>query len=498
MRSLGSLARRVSMGALCALVVVACGGGTSNGTGGGAGNPGGGGQGGGAAGGGGSAAGGQGAGGEGATGGGGMSTGPGTCADPFPLEVPSLVDGDTADGASQLSGGDTCAVPTGNGEEVVYALTVPEGVTQLVLTVTPGPAQDPQPDLAIYVRTECASPAGEVACKDVGFDGGQEVLGVAVTPGESLFVVVDSYLATSGGSFTLDVASVAPESACGDLLDDDLDGLTDCQDPDCAVLPLCEVGTGELGAACTLASECASIDGDPTCLDAANFGYPNGYCSELCDITLQDCPGDGVCVQIIPGSNTGACFDGCNADGDCLGYHSCAELSKIDPLQPPADICYPYEKGCDDGLDQDQDGATDCADYDCQGAPTCLPLLCQGATVIGLGDTLGDSYSFGTNGLSAPCISENSYEQLFSYTPSATGTLGLTLESAYDLGMYVFTDCADVVGTLASTGSGPACVDASFGTTETMSVEVTAGVTYFIAVDSSNASESGEFTLSLQ
>ncbi len=69
---------------------------------------------------------------------------------------------------------------------------------------------------------------------------GEGSIGAPLTGGTTYFVVVDGPPdgVTAGGLFVLDVEAVG-ESNCGDGFDEDHDGLTDCEDADCAVLPIC-------------------------------------------------------------------------------------------------------------------------------------------------------------------------------------------------------------------------------------------------------------------
>src|SRR5262245_33493350 len=69
---------------------------------------------------------------------------------------------------------------------------------------------------------------------------------------------------------------------CGNLVDDDGDGLVDCLDPDCQPRAACNPGTKHYGEPCTHHNECASNGRDPLCLKEAQTGFPGGYCSEFC------------------------------------------------------------------------------------------------------------------------------------------------------------------------------------------------------------------------
>ncbi len=114
------------------------------------------------------------------------------------------------------------------------------------------------------------------------------------------------------------------------------DCTTDSQCPDTGTCNpwsgLCEaLGTGATdGAACSAGTDCES----GICITQA----PDGYCTSICSLAAQDCPGDGVCVNYANGAgDMGYCFDGCSQDTDCRsGYH--CQANSINP--PPTDeVC---------------------------------------------------------------------------------------------------------------------------------------------------------------
>jgi hypothetical protein len=118
------------------------------------------------------------------------------------------------------------------------------------------------------------------------------------------------------------------ETECGDGDDDDLDGLTDCDDSDClaACTPeaLCDDGTDE------------DLDGQTDCDDI-------------------DCATDPACMT------ESACSDGVDGDGD--GLTDCDD--------PECAAECPSAETCADGADNDLDGLTDCDDADCIGDSAC-------------------------------------------------------------------------------------------------------------------------------
>ncbi|MEL6180068.1 MAG: hypothetical protein AAFS10_14000, partial [Myxococcota bacterium] len=156
------------------------------------------------------------------------------------------------------------------------------------------------------------------------------------------------------------------EQFCGDTADDDDDGVTDCDDPDCIGRPPC------IETACddgedndnNMLTDCD----DPSCRNAA-------ACVEaICDDEM-DHEGDGLIDCDDPDCNgrppcgEGSCDDGEDGDGNgltdcedeaCSGARNCLERN-----------------ACGDGRDNDLDGDEDCDDDDCIGSLLCPELLCD-------------------------------------------------------------------------------------------------------------------------
>jgi subtilisin-like proprotein convertase family protein len=136
-----------------------------------------------------------------------------------------------------------------------------------------------------------------------------------------------------------DFAACVPEPNCGDHLDDDLDSLIDCLDPDCDGVSGCELGH-ELSCGDAFDND---GDGRTDCADSL------------------DCIGSTECVPET------SCNDGIDNDED--GHVDCADPGC--PCQPGG------ETSCSDGFDNDFDGAADCADTGC----LCHSLTCTGTQV---------------------------------------------------------------------------------------------------------------------
>jgi cysteine-rich repeat protein len=190
-----------------------------------------------------------------------------------------------------------------------------------------------------------------------------------------------------------------PESICNDLIDDDQDGLFDCQDPDCQALGVCTPGAGLAGEPCTSASDCTANNNDPFCIDEAQFDFLLGSCSEFCDVNAPICSGDAICSDIGLGPTAGLCFDACAVNADCRAGYTCQ-----DALLTGEFVCFPGEETiCDDGLDDEQDGLIDCADNDCALSVACA--VCGDGIVQG-GEQCDDGGVVAGDGCDATCQAE--------------------------------------------------------------------------------------------
>ena len=184
------------------------------------------------------------------------------------------------------------------------------------------------------------------------------------------------------------------EPSCHNGIDDDNDGLTDCDDPDCLTSGLClpdeDCANGEDddddGAtdcddmdcaghtACNNRENCFNgmdddgdnlVDCDDDDCDSAQGCTAAEDCSNGIDDNddgLTDCA-DPLCVGSSFCGGTENCFDGIDDDGD--GLTDCQ-----DPDCADAQGCTPNES-CANELDDDGDGLTDCQDPDCFGMNIC-------------------------------------------------------------------------------------------------------------------------------
>ncbi|HZF47294.1 MAG TPA: hypothetical protein VE093_01525 [Polyangiaceae bacterium] len=103
------------------------------------------------------------------------------------------------------------------------------------------------------------------------------------------------------------VACLPPE-VCNNGIDDDGNGLIDCEDWTCAAGPTCPFST-----------VCA--------IDQLQFGWPQGYCTEFCDLSTNDCPAGSTCAPMLNRSGgAGLCMASCVVDADCRSGYTCADI----------------------------------------------------------------------------------------------------------------------------------------------------------------------------
>ncbi len=140
----------------------------------------------------------------------------------------------------------------------------------------------------------------------------------------------------------------ATNARCSNGVDDDGDGLVDCDDRHCTYSPVVNV--------CPLeeADDVACANG----LDDDGDGF-----TDCADFSCGRNPWVGVCGETAPNQ----CTDGVDNDGN--GFIDCADFGcSREALIPVCGVV--SEAGwCLDGVDNDGDGQVDCADADCAAVP---------------------------------------------------------------------------------------------------------------------------------
>lgn len=133
------------------------------------------------------------------------------------------------------------------------------------------------------------------------------------------------------------------QAACSDRIDNDADGLADCDDPDCSAF-------------------CASDDRETSCTD----GIDNDDDGLLDCADTEDCGENPSCG---PENTDELCSDG--VDNDVDGMVDCADPDCRDSEE--VDFCGAENtnNACSDSIDNDVDGLVDCDDTDCATTSPC-------------------------------------------------------------------------------------------------------------------------------
>ena len=231
-------------------------------------------------------------------------------------------------------------------------------------------------DADLYVRFGAAPTTTTYDCRPYA-TGNTESCSFEPSDIGTYFVSIQAYQSFSGLTLTVSEAGgepPPPAEVCDDAIDNDLDGLVDCDDADCAFDLACAVPE-----VCDDAAD-NDLDGltdcdDPDCALDLVCAVPE-VCDDAADNDLDgltdcddpDCALDAACVD------PEACDDG--IDNDLDGLTDC------DDPDCDFDLACAVPEVCDDGLDNDLDGATDCADSDCSAAPECA-VSCAGGEFTG-------------------------------------------------------------------------------------------------------------------
>ncbi len=346
-----------------------------------------------------------------------------SCNDPLACEgAPEIGFGTergTLEGESAISEA-SCALPIdgASGPEAIYAF-VPDA-PGTVCVDTFGSAVD----TILTVRADgCVGAGSELSCSDDA-DGFASEAEFDALAGSTYYIVVDSYGGDSGdfavrvrpGSCDLPI----PDELCIGGLDEDLDGLVDCDDPDCAG----SVGCADPADLCSYDFEGGDFDpafetdGDaPWTIEGgvATSGdiddsqsstlrlavsTPTGGAVAFSYRVSSEAPGafgtlydylefrvDGVPVlqeagevdftdfevALLPGDHTLEWIyrkDGSVTAGEDLAQIDDVVVSGAEGLCEGAPV-----EICNNGGDDDGDGDADCLDADCFADPACLPDL---------------------------------------------------------------------------------------------------------------------------
>ncbi len=129
-------------------------------------------------------------------------------------------------------------------------------------------------------------------------------------------------------SCAIDISDCSLAENCASSIDEDQDGALSCADSDCSGSPACVPGTLAIGAPCTAHTDCAADNGAPNCIRGSS--YPEGYCSQSCNVMAGDCPDGTLCLGTFESNATeiwaGSCHKMCAVTSDCRDGYLCDDV----------------------------------------------------------------------------------------------------------------------------------------------------------------------------
>jgi hypothetical protein len=167
------------------------------------------------------------------------------------------------------------------------------------------------------------------------------------------------------------------EVSCFDGLDNDCNAFTDCADANCdgAIGDVTTCGVGECAGntgnlTCSAGTEIDTCDPLAGASPEVCTGGLDEDCDGLIDCDDPDCSGDQNCQTTCTGLSRNVCKNttGCEWVGGKNG--ECLPAAVCEPTGPEAG-------NCDDTIDNDCNGLTDCADTDACGADPLCQMDCS-------------------------------------------------------------------------------------------------------------------------
>lgn len=269
--------------------------------------------------------------------------GPDACTQAASIGCGDQINATTVGATAQFLSYSCLTSSTEDGPEVAYEITAPAGTSVTATLNINGSG-----DLDLFLLpddggTSC-SPS---SCLDGSTNGSNSPESLTFTvPANGGFLVVDTW--DTASPFTLSLScggnTQVYDEDCTNLIDDNGDGLVDCQDADCAMHEAClpDKQGGE---------QCANG------LDDDGDGFA--------DCQDPDCGTHPACVPEESGGEI--CGNGLDDDGN--GVADCEDPACA--LFPGCDQGDPGSENCFNGVDDDGDMIVDCYDPDCSSHPAC-------------------------------------------------------------------------------------------------------------------------------
>lgn len=298
-----------------------------------------------------------------------------------------------------------------------------------------------------------------------------------------------------GSTCTEECLLVPAEDCFNGGVDDDLDGLADCADPDCVNHPhcvpeVCDDGIDNNGNGLL---DCADPDceGAVACLPEVCDNGVDDNGDGHADCQDEDCAGEASCAGVE------VCWNGLDDDGN--GYVDCDDPQCADLTECTTEVC-------DNGLDDDGDNRVDCADRSCIERPPCDQTGCT--TDADLTVTLDASemsvahvstdIAVAGDDLDGPCDVTNGKEYVIAINLLDSGHLHVVYhgQGRYKIGLYF----KGGPGSGCTAALGFPCDTTSLNGSGVLDYGVLPSSKYFLVVAEANVGLGGlvDLTLSLQ
>ncbi len=403
-------------------------------------------------------------------------------------------------GAKNLQG--SCG---GTGAEVTFGWTAP---TDGVFTFDTNGSTLPT---RLYLLNDgCLG--NELVC-GAASDAGQPSVTVRLVKDQNIVIVIDAEEGT-GGSFSLNVWDVALPERCGDLVDNDVDGLTDCADSDCSndaacLSPTCPngniasavgpniVSSTTEGALGLLSGSCAegSAGKDRSYLWIAprtgryKLDTRGSSLSHVLYVLRQGCTGAELACE------TGSTW--APAEITFEAQEGTSYIFVVDEYSSWGDPTagnfrlnlQATESGkCSDGADNDADGTIDCLDPECMTETACYPS-CPEIDILSIVGTTHGTTQHRPDQRAGSCGGYYG-EVSYLWTAPAAGSYNAKLTGLGSSGvLYAYHG--------STCGTDFMCDSKYVGTADVqLSLDATANEQFVIVVDS-DSSTAGEFDLAI-
>ncbi len=356
-----------------------------------------------------------------------------------------------------------------------------------VLIVYDGAACPVAGDLGLASNDDgCANTAGGSAF--------MSTVDIPVTPGAQFYIQVGGWnVATGSSALTITETGAGNPEDCATPGDEDLDGLADCDDPDCAAEPQCQAPAGDECATAVAVGEGSfafdntnsAVDGPSDCDSNMAADVWFAYTATISgDATIETCGTAGTLDDSVLIVYDGAA---CPVAGDpCLASDDdgCTDPNFSSTVSMPvtAGTTYLVQVG-------GWNGALGTSDLNI--SVTIPGDTCDTAIAVAPGSTPVDNSAQAADGPS-DCDSNMAADMWYSYTATLTGDA--TIETCGSAGtlddtvLIVYDGAAcPVAGDPCLASDDDGCTDPNFSSTVT--IPVVSGNTYLIQVGGWNGAQ---------